>query len=92
MDRTWTATITVDRSDLNGRSETVAATESYLNLKSDQRRAAVIEAYQYLLAGLGDSAEVQLYKTTKAHGTRKDSWEMVYVEDARRFARKRGDK
>jgi hypothetical protein len=81
--RRWTATITYADNPLglssahytdkpDGYSETVDADLSENDLQRAQAMAAYSEAAQSLLAGIGEVAEVQLYKTTKAHGTRKD--------------------
>lgn len=91
--RRWTATITYadDWRDLcyvpARNAETVPADESTEDLQRSQLAAAKLEASMYLLAGCAKAANVQLYKTTKAHGTVK-GWvsEMLDVEDAMHIA------
>jgi len=99
--RRWTATITVTdnpvmlglgySNNVNGSYiETVDADLSTEDLQRSQANAAYAEAAQYLLLDLGEVAHVQLYKTTKAHGTRKDH--VTYTidkRDATAWARKR---
>jgi len=66
--RTWTAEITA-------HGETFAAENSTANLKADQLKAAAREAGEYLEEG--DDAKVELYKTTKTHGTVSDVSRLV---------------
>lgn len=71
--RRWTATINVmgwmDLGWRPERGEQVKATPSEYDLQRDQLRSAVREAGEYIEAGLGEVATIQLYKTTKANGT-----------------------
>ena len=72
--RTWTATITV-------HGETFAAENSTANLKADQLKAAAREASEYLENG--DHAKIYIYKTTKAHGTVRDTNRIVSFVDGK---------
>lgn len=62
--RRWSATITCDD------GSTWTAKQSDHDLQRDQLRSAVAEVAEYLPRGY--AAEVQLHKTTKAHGTVRD--------------------
>lgn len=72
--RTWTATITV-------HGETFDAELSPANLKRDQLQRTAREASEYL--GNGDHAEIDIYKTTKAHGTVVDTSRTVSLVDGK---------
>lgn len=90
--RRWTATVTLYGTELNMAQsrdgETVDATPSRNDLQRDQLAAAYGEACQYLLAGMGVAAEVQMHKTTKAHGTVRERSHVIFMEDAEKWARK----
>jgi hypothetical protein len=93
--RRWSATITVSDNplglyvhDSDRYSETVQADESEEDLQRSQAKAAYAEACQYLLARLGQYAEVQLYKTTKKHGTVKSYSTSLDANDAVAWAMK----
>lgn len=83
--RRWSATINVMDSwmDLGWRperGETVPAETSESDLQADQLRSAVREATEYIRAGLGEVATIQLYKTTKANGTVPDQHWIVQAD------------
>jgi hypothetical protein len=95
--RKWAARITVSSAlaDLchvhpNGDrvGETVDATPSRNDLQKDQLAAAYREAAEYILAGLGTCACVQLYKTTQAHGRQADKYQLISTQDAEAYARR----
>jgi hypothetical protein len=95
--RRWSATITYADNPLaldsyaRGQfSETVQADLSESDLQKEQAKAAFAEAAKFLLAGVAECAFVQLYKTTKKHGTVKSH--ITYVidrNDAAAWAMKR---
>jgi hypothetical protein len=96
--RRWTARITVSQSNVdvcrvlpNGDrvGESVDADLSRNDLQRDQASAAYAEACQYVLADMGTHAHVQLFKTTKAHGTVRDRGYLIDRNDACAWARKR---
>jgi len=72
--RTWTATITV-------HGETFDAELSPANLKRDQLQQTAREASEYLENG--DHANINIYKTTKAHGTVRDTNRIVSFVDGK---------
>ena len=76
--RRWTAIIEIGR-------ETFTAAQSGADLQDAQLKAAAREAGEYLLAGFAEDAVVQLFKTTKAHGTVRDLSAAVYVDAAGRI-------
>jgi len=70
-DRRWSARIEF-LTETGRRIEVVDATASDYDLQRDQLRSALREAMEYIAAGLAVDAHVELFKTTKAHGTRRD--------------------
>jgi hypothetical protein len=84
--RRWTATITYVDNPLelyaSGAGETVEADWSEEDLQRSQAKAAYAEAVQFLLSGVGEAAHVQLWKTTKKHGTVRDHIEYTIDRDA----------
>jgi hypothetical protein len=96
--RTWTARITYSEdwtslcflTELGDRvGETVDADKSESDLQKSMASAAYGEACSFILAGCAKAAYVQLYKTTKAHGTVRDHTSyMIDVDDAVKWARK----
>lgn len=96
--RTWTARISYNDDWMNlcmvlpngdRVGETVDAELSREDLQKSQARAAYGEACQFILAGCAKAAHVQLYKTTKAHGTVRDHTSyMIDTDDAVKWARK----
>lgn len=76
--RRWTAIIEIGR-------ETFTAAQSGPDLQDAQLKAAAREAGEYLQAGLAEDVTVQLYKTTKAHGTVRDLSAVVYLDRAGRI-------
>jgi hypothetical protein len=92
-DRRWTATITYaesDRLDLCCsplRGETVAADLPSEDLQKSMATAAYAEAATFLLEGVAKYAYIQLFKTTKAHGTVADHTSyLIDVHDAEQWA------
>lgn len=92
--RRWSAKITFYGSDLElafrRDGETIDADASENDLQKEQARSAVREAAEYLRAGIGQIAYIQLFKTTKANGTVPDqTWYVEFDERTGRYAGRR---
>jgi len=97
FDRRWSATITYANHHMDlcvcpARGETVNADSPEEDLQKSMLRSAYAEAAQFLLMGEAKHARIQLYKTTKAHGTVSDKSEMLDVQDAEKWALRTIDK
>jgi hypothetical protein len=89
--RRWSATITyadeyMDLCVRPARGQVVDADQPSSDLQKSMLISAYAEAAQFLLMGEAKHARIQLFKTTKAHGTVSDKSEMLDVQDAEKWA------
>jgi hypothetical protein len=95
FDRRWSATITYSDNHMDlcvrpARGQVVDADLPTEDLQKSIAAAAYHEAATFLLAGCAKHAYIQLYKTTKAHGTQPDHTSyLIDVQDAEKYARRR---
>jgi hypothetical protein len=71
--RTWTAKL-----EISGLGEADVPASPY-NLQRDQLKTAIAEAATWLRQDPDLDVYIQLYKTTKAHGTVKDQHWSVFI-------------
>jgi hypothetical protein len=94
-DRRWSATITYGDDHIGlcmspPHGETIQADMPSEDLQKSMAAAAYLEACTFLLSGCAKHAYIQLYKTTKAHGTVKDHTSyLIDVQDAVKYARRK---